>query len=416
MAANIEVHIDFAPGLKRVGTLYRHSGRGGETTTFEYHPDWLADPAHFSLEPALSLDRGTFAPPKGKSLFGSIGDSAPDTWGRQLMQRRERRAAEREDRDLRTLMEPDFLLGVADVSRLGALRFRCAGEVDFQAPTGTGVPGLIQLGALLGAAERIDRGEETDDDLQMIFAPGSSLGGARPKASVIDQHGELSIAKFPKDSDTYKVEVWESIALTLADKAKIRVPQHELLTVTDKKVLLSRRFDRAGRGRIPFLSALSMMGLRDGEQASYPEIVDTLTRYGAQASMDAAELFRRMAFNVLISNDDDHLRNHGFLWQSDKGWILSPAYDLNPVPVDLGRRILTTKISFEDGTCDINLVLEQAEYFGLSNKEAKAIIKEVAVETAGWRTVAAAAGASKAEVDRMQSAFEHDDLKKALTF
>jgi serine/threonine-protein kinase HipA len=313
-------------------------------------------------------------------------------------------------------MEPDFLLGVADVSRLGALRFRCDGEADFQAPTGTGVPGLIQLGALLGAAERIDRGEETDDDLQMIFAPGSSLGGARPKASVIDQHGELSIAKFPKDSDTYKVEVWESIALTLADKAKIRVPQHELLTVTEKKVLLSRRFDRAGGGRIPFLSALSMMGLRDGEQASYPEIVDTLTRYGAQASVDAAELFRRMAFNVLISNDDDHLRNHGFLWQSDKGWILSPAYDLNPVPVDLGRRILTTKISFEDGTCDINLVLEQAEYFSLSSKEAKAIIKEVATATVAWRDVAAAAGASRAEIDRMQSAFEHDDLKKALTF
>ena len=399
-----------------MGTLYRHSGRGEETTTFEYHPSWLADPAHFSLEPALSLGRGAFAPPKGKSLFGSIGDSAPDTWGRQLMQRRERRAADREGRALRTLMEPDFLLGVADISRLGALRFRCDGDAAFQAPTGTGVPGLIQLGALLGAAERIDRGEESDEDLQMIFAPGSSLGGARPKASVIDQNGELSIAKFPKDSDTYRIEVWESISLTLAGRAGIRVPQHELLTVNDKKVLLSRRFDRVGGARIPFLSALSMMGLNDGERASYPEIVDTLTQYGVHASADAAELYRRMVFNVLISNDDDHLRNHGFLWQNDKGWILSPAYDLNPVPVDLGRRILTTKISLEDGTCDINLVQEQAEYFGLSGKDARAIIKEVAIETAGWRTVAMAAGASKTEADRMQSAFEHDDLKNALTF
>ena len=151
-------------------------------------------------------------------------------------------------------------------------------------------------------------------------------------------------------------------------------------------------------------------------RASYPEIVDTLTQYGAQASADAAELFRRMAFNVLISNDDDHLRNHGFLWQNAKGWISSPAYDLNPVPVDLGRRILTTKISLEDGTCDINLVVEQAGYFALSVVEAKAIIKEVATATARWRAVAAAVGASKAEIDRMQSAFEHDDLKKALTF
>ena len=166
------------------------------------------------------------------------------------MQRRERRAADREGRALRTLMEPDFLLGVADISRLGALRFRCDGEADFQAPTGTGVPGLIQLGALLSAAERIDRGEETDDDLQMIFAPGSSLGGARPKASVIDQNGELSIAKFPKDSDTYRVEVWESISLTLGGQTPKSVcPQHELLTVNDKKVLLSRRFDRSDARR-----------------------------------------------------------------------------------------------------------------------------------------------------------------------
>lgn len=413
---NIEVHIDFAAGRKRVGTLYRHAGRKGVTTTFEYHPEWLADAAHFSLEPALSLDQGAFAPPTGKSMFGSIGDSAPDTWGRQLMQRRERRAAQHENRAVRTLMEPDFLLGVSDMSRLGALRFRCEGEEVFQAPSGDGVPGLIQLGRLLNSAERIERGEETDEDLQTIFAPGSSLGGARPKASVVDNNSSLSIAKFPKESDEYSVETWEAVALTLAHNAHIRVPSFDLVTANDKKVLLSRRFDRQDGLRVPFLSALSMMGLSDGERASYPEIVDTLTRYGAQATADSHELYRRMAFNVLISNDDDHLRNHGFLWQDTKGWILSPAYDLNPVPVDLRQRILTTRISLDDGTCDTDLVVSVAEFFALSSSDAKAIIKDVATATVAWRDAASNLGAHQAEIDRMASAFEHDDLVKALAF
>lgn len=415
MATNIEVHIDFASGLKRVGTLYRQ-GQRGETTTFEYHEAWLEDPACFSLEPALALSPGPFPPAKGKSIFGSIGDSAPDTWGRQLMQRRERRTAQRENRQVRTLMEADFLLGVSDISRLGALRFRCEGEEEFQAPSEAGVPGLIQLGRLLNAAERIEKGKETDDDLQMIFAPGSSLGGARPKASVVDQHDRLSIAKFPKEIDDYSIETWEAIALTLAARAGIRVPEHKLLTVNDKRVLLSRRFDRQDGNRIPFLSALSMLGLSDGERASYPDIADSLAEHGAQASEDARELYRRMAFNVLVSNDDDHLRNHGFLWQSRNGWTLSPAFDLNPVPVDVKQRILTTTISPHDGTCDIGLVVEVAGYFGLGERDAKQIVKEVVSATSGWRDVASTLGASKSEISRMQSAFEHDDMTKALAF
>jgi len=416
MAANIEVHIDFAFGLKRVGTLYRHSSRGEETTTFEYHDAWLADPARFSLEPALTLGPGPFSPRQGKSIFGSIGDSAPDTWGRQLMQRRERRAAEQDNRQVRTLMEADFLLGVSDASRLGALRFRCEGEQEFRAQSGAGVPGLVQLGNLLTATERIERGDETDDDLQMIFAPGSSLGGARPKASVIDKHGRLSIAKFPKSNDGYSIERWEAVALSLARQAGIDTPEFELLAIDDKQILLSRRFDRQDGNRIPFLSALSMMGLKDGEKGSYPEIVDTLAEHGSQVGKDAAQLFRRMAFNVLISNDDDHLRNHGFLWQSAKGWALSPAYDLNPVPVDVRQRILTTTISLDDGTCDIGLALSVAEYFGLPLTDAKQIIRDVAHATSAWREMAARYGAPAAEIRRMESAFEHDDLKNALSY
>ena len=413
MPADIEVHIDFAPGLKRVGTLHRHARRGGGTTSFEYHPDWLGDAARFSLEPALALNRGAFAPVGGAAIFGSIGDSAPDTWGRRLMQRAERRRAEREGRQPRTLMESDYLLGVSDISRLGALRFRRAGEQEFQSPASAGVPGLIELGRLLQVTERILRDEETDEDLQMIFAPGSSLGGARPKASVIDQHGRLAIAKFPKEADDYSIELWEAVALQLAASAGIRAPDNELIRVAGKPVLLSRRFDREDQTRIPFLSALSIMGLKDGDRASYPELVDVLTQHGSQAAADARELYRRMVLNVLISNVDDHLRNHGFLWAGRGGWTLSPAYDLNPTPVDVRQRILTTNINLDEGTCDLGLVISAAEFFGLGAPEAKSIIKEVATVTATWRKVAAGLDAGSGEIRRMESAFEHDDLKRA---
>ncbi|HEV7692224.1 MAG TPA: type II toxin-antitoxin system HipA family toxin [Hyphomonadaceae bacterium] len=412
--SDIEVHIDLEGTLKRVGTLRRQSRRGGEATTFEYHADWLADADAFPLEPALRRGRGVFSPADGRTLFGSIGDSAPDTWGKSLMRRAERRRVEREGGAVRTLQDADYLLGVEDVSRLGALRFRYAGEDAFQAARQEGVPGMLALGRLLQVTERILRDEETEEDLQLIFAPGSSLGGARPKASVIDQHNRLSIAKFPKETDEYSVELWEAIALTLAKKAGIETPDFELLRVMQKPVLLSRRFDRAPEARIPFLSALSMMGLVDGQRASYPELVDVLTEHGAKAASDAAELFRRMAFNVLISNVDDHLRNHGFLWAGGAGWKLSPVYDVNPAPQDVRPRILTTTISLDDGTCDLDLVLSVAEFFGLAQREAKAIVKQVAEATRTWREVAETLGARARERERMHSAFEHADLSRAL--
>lgn len=413
MTATIEVHIDFAWGLKRVGTLYRYPRAGAEALSFEYHPEWLDDAAaRFSLEPALTLSPGAFSPGGGMTIFGSLGDSAPDTWGRRLMQRAERRLAEQEKRAVRTLMEADYLLGVSDISRVGALRFRKVGETDFQSPQG--VPQMIELGRLLGITERILRDEETAEDLQMIFAPGSSLGGARPKASVCDQHGNLVVAKFPKETDDYSIEAWEAVALMLAKLAGINTPRVELETVAGKKVLLSYRFDRLDNTRIPFLSAMSLMGLKDGEHGSYPEMVDVLTEHGAQSKTDAHELYRRMVLNVLISNVDDHLRNHGFLWQGQGGWSLSPVYDLNPTPTDIRRRILTTNISPEEGTCDIDLVLSVAEYFSLDLPAAKKIIKEVATVTATWRTVAESFAIGTNEIKRMESAFEHSDLDKAL--
>ena len=406
---DVEVHIDLEGQVRPLGILHRQASRRGETVTFEYDEAWLKDENRFSIEPALTLTAGAYPPQAGQPIFGSIGDSAPDTWGRRLMQRAERRLAERERRQVRTLGERHYLLGVADETRLGALRFRWRGEAVFQAPVDDGVPALIELGRLLQITERIERDEETDEDLQLIFAPGSSLGGARPKASVIDQHGHLSIAKFPKESDDYSVETWEEIALRLAERAGIKTPVHELLQVAGKPVLLSRRFDRGNGWRIPFLSAMSMTGARDGERGSYPELVDALTAHGAQAKEDARQLYRRVAFNVLVSNVDDHLRNHGFLWSGQGGWVLSPAYDLNPTPVDVKARILTTNIDLDEGTCSVGLLREAAEYFGLVDGQACTIIREVAEVTRTWQAVATEVGARRAEITRMASAFEHED-------
>lgn len=411
---DVEVHIDLEGQVRPLGTLHRQASRRGETVTFEYDETWLGDANRFSIEPALTLTAGAFPPLAGQPIFGSIGDSAPDTWGRRLMQRAERRLAEREGRQVRTLGELHYLLGVADETRLGALRFRWLGEEVFQSPVRDGVPALIELGRLLQITERIERDEETDDDLHLIFAPGSSLGGARPKASVIDQHGHLSIAKFPKESDEYSIETWEEIALRLAERAGIQTPEHALLQVTGKPVLLSRRFDRDNGWRIPFLSAMSMTGSRDGERGSYPELVDALTAHGAQAKGDALQLYRRVVFNVLVSNVDDHLRNHGFLWSGQGGWILSPAYDLNPTPVDVKARILTTNIDLDEGTCSVELLQETAGYFGLGDRQSCTIIREVAEVTSSWQAVAAEVGARRAEITRMASAFEHEDLQAAL--
>ena len=411
---DVEVHIDLEGQVRPLGILHRQASRRGETVTFEYDEAWLGDANRFSIEPALTLTAGAFPPLAGQPIFGSIGDSAPDTWGRRLMQRAERRLAEREGRQVRTLGELHYLLGVADETRLGALRFRWRGEEVFQSPVRDGVPALIELGRLLHITERIERDEETDDDLQLILAPGSSLGGARPKASVIDQHGHLSIAKFPKESDDYSIETWEEIALRLAEQAGIQTPRHALLQVAGKQVLLSRRFDRDNGWRIPFLSAMSMTGSRDGERGSYPELVDALTAHGAQAREDALQLYRRVVFNVLVSNVDDHLRNHGFLWSGQGGWILSPAYDLNPTPVDVKARILTTNIDLDEGTCSVELLQETAGYFGLGDRQSCTIIREVAEVTRTWQAVAAEVGARRAEITRMASAFEHEDLQAAL--
>ncbi len=410
------VSIDLDGTTCSVGHLWITTARGRETSTFEYDERWLALDRRFALDPALPLGRGAFHSDHGRALFGALGDSAPDRWGRKLIARAERRRAAAEGRRPRSLHEVDYLLGVTDELRLGALRFSRTEGGAFLAESGREtVPPLVDLPRLLAASDRLLADEETDEDLRLLLAPGSSLGGARPKASVRDRDGTLLIAKFSTRTDDYNVVRWEALALSLARKAGIIVSDWRLESVSGRDVLLARRFDRSGRVRIPFLSAMSALGAVDGETRSYLEIADALRQAGAQVRNDLPALWRRVVFNVLISNTDDHLRNHAFLYAGPGGWQLSPAYDLNPVPTDIKPRVLSTAIGAEDDpTASLELAMGVAKDFGLAGREAHAIAAEVGRAVAGWREEAAHLGISAAETARMSSAFEHDDLDAAL--
>jgi serine/threonine-protein kinase HipA len=351
MDKEVLVYVDLQGTPQLVGRLWARMRKDRESATFEYDKDWLAHSERFSLEPALKLGPGPFHAPSDKPLFGAIGDSAPDRWGRFLIRRAERRRAEREGQTPRTVREIDYLLMVDDEARQGALRFAEREGGPFLAEHGpTKIPPLIELPRLLSAAEHVLSDTDSDEDLRLLLAPGSSLGGARPKASVRDRDGHLLIAKFPNKGDEVNTVLWEAVALTLAAKAGIPVPAWRLETVADRPVLLLRRFDREEGTRVPFLSAMSMLDAKDNETRSYLEFVDILRQHGAAPKEDMHALWRRIVFSILISNTDDHLRNHGFLWAGPAGWRLSPAYDLNPVPTDIKPRVLTTAIDLEDGT------------------------------------------------------------------
>ena len=416
MNREIPIYIDIKDSPTLVGRLWTRVRAGKESGTFEYDKDWLANPYCFSLEPALTLGPAPHHTAQGRPLFGAIGDSVPDRWGRALMRRAELKQAESEGRPPRTLYEADVLLLVDDEARTGALRFALTPGGPFLREGGdTRIPPLVELPRLLAATEHVEDDNETAEEIRMLIAPGSSLGGARPKASVRDRDASLVIAKFPHKSDTTNVELWEAVALRLASRAGITVPNARTETVAGKPVLILRRFDRQGALRIPYLSAMSMLGAVDHEPHSYMEIADALRRYGATPTPDAKQLWRRIVFNILISNTDDHLRNHGFLYQGNTGWILAPAFDLNPVPVDVKPRVLSTAIDAENATASIDLALSVAEYFDLKLTEAKAVAGEVALSAADWRDEAKRMLISDPEISRMSSAFDHHDLQKALS-
>jgi serine/threonine-protein kinase HipA len=410
------VALDLHGVSRPIGTLYVHSARGRESATFEYERSWIDAPDHFALAPALTVTPGPFFTMPGHALFGALSDSAPDRWGQTLMRRAERRRAKAAGTAPRTLRAVDFLLGVTDTVRQGALRFRTSADGDFVAPERAGaIPPLVELPRLLAATDRFLVDEDSDDDLRLLLAPGSSLGGARPKASVRDIDGTLLIAKFPKPDDEIRVGAWEAVALDLAAAAGIAVPTYRLESVAGREVLLVTRFDRLGSARIPYLSAMSMLEAFDGDMRSYVDIADALRAHGASAAEDLHELWRRVVFSVLISNTDDHLRNHGVLYAGTAGWRLSPVFDINPVPVDIKPRFLSTSIGSDgDPTASLELALEVALYFDLTADEARVIMRTVGKAVKTWRRVAARRGLRRDESDRMETAFEHTDLAAAL--
>ena len=414
MDREVLVFVDLQGTPIPAGRLWWRSRGGRDSASFEYDTAWLRHPERFALEPALTLTSGPFHTSAGRALFGAVGDSTPDRWGRVLMRRAERRHAEREHRAPRTLSEVDVLLRVDDEARQGALRFAVDPQGPFLAEPGdVRIPPLVELPRLLAAADRVAGDTEGDEDLRVLLGPGSSLGGARPKASVRDSGGQLALAKFPHVGDEVNVVLWEAVALALAERNGIDVPARRLERVAGQPTLIVQRFDRRAGHRVPFLSAMSMLGAADREPRSYPDIADALRRHGAAPREDLHQLWRRVVFGVLISNTDDQLRNHGFLYADHRGWRLSPAYDLNPVPVDVRPRVLSTSIHPDDPAASLDLALQTADLYGLNSKDARGVVAEVATTVATWRDVARGLGAARRDIDRMESAFEHPDAEAA---
>jgi serine/threonine-protein kinase HipA len=400
-ATEVWVMLDTEPVL--AGRLWSHRRGRTESATFAYDPGYLArSNGAYQLDPALPLINGQQQTAAGRALFGAFTDSAPDRWGKRLIRRR----AETGGRSgARTLGEIDFLLGVGDDLRQGALRYRDPEMEAFLAVEEEAVPPLLALPELLGAADRLERDEPDEGQLRLLLRGGSSLGGARPKANVLMPDGKVMIAKFPSVEDEHDVIRWEAVAMTLARSAGIRVTDFELRTVDGKPVLLLDRFDRAGQRRIGYVSAMTMLEATDGEGSSYPEIAEVIETVSASATDDMRELWRRVAFSVLISNTDDHLRNHGFLRLSTAGWSLSPAFDLNPDP-EPGPKHLRTAITFDDDSASIENLMDAREYFRLNGDEAQGILATVRSAVARWADVAEENGLPRKEIEGMATAFE----------
>lgn len=413
MEREIHVYLDVANEPLLVGRLWARDKQGTETATFMYDATWLKRPDAVSLAPSLPLTPGTFQSSKG--LFAPFSDAAPDRWGKKLMRHHERDRAASLGTKPRKLLDVDFLLAVDDEIRLGALRFKRPKEDRFLSFSARPAPPLIELKTLLSAAERVEKGKERKGDLSLLLAPGGSLGGARPKAVIRDRNGHLTLAKFPWKMDEWSVIVWEKVTLDLARNAGIDVSGFRLERVGKRQVLLINRFDRRKDGvRVPYMSAMTAMGAVDHEEdRSYLEIVDALRQLGGEPERDARQLWRRMVFNILVSNTDDHPRNHGLLLGA-RGWRLAPAFDMNPCPHDVGGGLHVLAINEEDHTGSLAIALSVANYFGLSPKEANAIAGEVGLAVASWRKTALAHKIPKPEIERLSSAFARSDLNQAL--
>ncbi len=404
----IEVHIDVAGAPIRVGTL--HPASRGPAVAFEYDRSWFDRDGAFAIDPtALPLQPGA---QHGAVLFGALQDCGPDRWGRVLIER----AVRKKVLEQRPFRDIDYVLALDDASRLGALRFRNP-DGPFLANTTGRLPPVIRLAALLRATDAIHRDTETAADLRFLLGEGSPLGGARPKSAIVLPDGALAIAKFRKPDDTRDIAAGEILALSIATAAGIRTAAHQLVRVGRSNAALITRFDRQGSKRIPFLSAASLVGASERDAGSYVAIAEAIRQFGDDVRSDLKELWRRMVFSLLVSNCDDHLRNHGFLMHAPGHWSLSPAYDVNPVPeVERGHGHQTP---LSEGSDDFSLehALTLAESFGLGATNAKTILREVAAAVGKWQQIGKRLRLAAATLASYASAFHNpcrDEVKRLL--
>lgn len=422
MKRTIEVHLGETP--RRVGILQYNQEGSRESAVFEYDPDWLRASDRFSIDPTLPLQTGPQFHKKTKdgSVFHSaIADTEPDGWGRTVILRdhaKRRTAAKQAGDAVAPIVNGlDFLLEVDDPSRIGALRFRDE-EGEFRRLVESGrrsAPPLIELQHLIAATHAVETNSETAADLAYLRGRGTSVGGLRPKCTIVDSEGRLSIGKFPSVRDERAVTKGEVLALRLAARAGIRAADATLVMSEDTPVAVVRRFDRGGSGgRIMYVSAATLLGVESsapGDHA-YTEIVDAIRQHGADAQSDIDELWRRIAFSILINNVDDHLHNHGFLHVESGKWRLSPAFDVNPFPER--ARELKTWITEETGPVStVDALLSAAPYFAVPLSRAREILSEVETAVAGWRTLGREIGMSEVEVEQFADAFEHPERDAA---
>lgn len=407
---NIYVYVDWLPqGSTLVGVLFVANNRGKESFSFSYSDEWLQrGGAPVFFDPDLRPYEGRQYPVAGKTLFGVFADSCPDRWGRLLMRRREAILARHEDRKPRALLESDYLLGVYDETRMGGLRYSLEEGGTFQSSEqNLATPPWTKLRTLEAASLAFENEDDPQEEkwLQQLLAPGSSLGGARPKASVVAPDGSLWIAKFPSKYDEWNMGAWEMVTHDLAKLCGLDVPEARVEQFSHNGgTFLVKRFDRDGARRIHCASAMALLGKTDGvEDVSYLDIAAFIRAHGTSPERDLRELWARIVFNIAVSNTDDHLRNHGFLL-TNAGWRLAPAYDVNPNIYGGG---LSLNISQEDNSLDFGLALETAKFYGVAFSEAKQIVQDTkeTIEQ-NWQPLAKRYGLSREAIRRMAPAFE----------
>ena len=393
---------------EQMGVLTAQVVRSKEVFSFEFDSEWLRRHPEIRLDPDLQHYAGLQY--SAKANFGLFMDAAPDRWGRKLMMRREAIRARKAAEKPRTLLESDYLLGVYDETRMGALRFKLSPDGRFQNDDmAMAAPPWARLRELEEASRHLEDdalGTEHEKWLAMLLAPGSSLGGARPKACIVSPDGDLWIAKFPAKNDVVNTSAWEYATMLMARDAGLDVPEVKKETFSAKgSTFLVKRFDRVGTRRIHFASAMTLLGKTDGMDAdsgcSYLDIAEFIIQQSVQPQQDLHELWRRIAFSIAVSNTDDHLRNHGFLLTGE-GWRLSPVYDVNPNPQGLG---LSLNISLDDNSLDFSLAREVAPFFRLKPQEADVILDNVRGVVTNWRSYARRSGLDDDEMEMMAPAF-----------